>query len=117
MVAGCHYGDASLIEKDGSYFSELSSASKDCTMPTYQFKVALRTRAGNTGKRIQECSAAELQAIGFWIPTFMTEAVTSGQIGRYAKSVAEIERLTGLTFFPDAPAEVKESFDHAEWGF
>ena len=117
MVAGCHYGDASLIEKDGSYFSELSSASKDCTMPTYQFKVALRTRAGNTGKRIQECSAAELQAIGFWIPTFMTEAVTSGQIGRYAKSVAKIERLTGLTFFPDAPAEVKESFDHAEWGF
>ena len=117
MVAGCHYGDASLIEKDGSYFSEFSSASKDCTMPTHQFKVALRTKQGNTGKRIQECTASELQTIGFWIPTYMTEAVTSGQIDRYAKSVAEIERLTGYTFFPEAPAEVKESFNRSEWGF
>ena len=58
-----------------------------------------------------------MQAIGFWIPTFMTEAVTSGQIDRYAKSVAEIERLTGYTFFPEAPAEVKESFNRSEWGF
>lgn len=117
MTAGCHYGDASLIEKDGSYFSEFSSASKDCTMPTHQFKVALRTKKGNTGKRIQECSAAELQAVGFWIPTYMTETVTSGQIDRYAKPVAEIEQLTGLIFFPDVPAEVKASFNRSEWGF
>ena len=29
----------------------------------------------------------------------------------------EIERLTGYTFFPEAPAEVKASFNRSEWGF
>lgn len=117
MVAGCHYGNPSLVEHDASTFGNLSSASKLCAMPTHQFKLALRTKKGNTGKRIQECDANELQAIGFWIPTYMTDAVTSGQIDRFAKSVAEIEQLTGLTFFPDVPASVKASFERSEWGF
>ena len=117
MVAGCHYGNLSLVETDATYFSEFSSASKLCTMPTHQFKLALRTKKGNTGKRIQECDANELQAIGFWIPTYMTDAVTSGRIDRFAKPVAEIERLTNITFFPEVPAEVKASFDRSEWGF
>lgn len=117
MVAGCHYGNPSLVEQDASTFGNLSSASKLCAMPTHQFKLALRTKKGNTGKRIQECDASELQAIGFWIPTYMTDAVTSGQIDRFAKSVAEIERLTQTTFFPEVPASVKASFDRTEWGF
>ena len=117
MVAGCYYGDPSLIEKDASSFGNLLPTAKDCAMPTHQFKLALRTKKGDTGKRIQECEASELQAIGFWIPTYMTDAVTSGQIDRFAKPVAEIERLTGLTFFPEVPAEVKASFNRTEWGF
>ena len=117
MVAGCHYGDPSLTERDASTFGNLSSASKLCAMPTHQFKVALRTKKGNTGKRIRECDASELQAIGFWIPTYLTDAVSSGGIDRFAVPVAEIERLTGLTLFPDVPAGVKASFDRTEWGF
>ena len=117
MVAGCHYGDPSLVERDASTFGNLSSVSKICAMPTHQFKLALRTKKGNTKKRIQECDANELQAIGFWIPTYMTDAVTSGRIDRFAKSVAEIEQLTGMTFFPEVPGEVKASYDRTEWGF
>lgn len=117
MVAGCYYGDPSLIEKDASSFGNLLPTAKDCAMPTHQFKLALRTKKGDTGKRIQECEASELQAIGFWIPTYMTDAVTSGQIDRFAYPVAEIERRTGLTFFPEVPAEVKASFNRTEWGF
>ncbi len=75
-----------------------------CTLPGAYFKVLLRTRSGYSGKSVSECSASELQAIGFWAE----HRAYSSSIEPV--SVKEIEDLTGLTFFPSIPEEVKESY-------
>ena len=115
VVAGCYYANDNTVEYDACSRNDHSSYSKPCIMPTHQYKLFLRTRAGNSGKPVQKCAASELKAIGFWfnqvIPT-----VNSDNLADYAMSVAEIESLTGITFFPDIPTAVKEQCSPQDWG-
>ena len=115
IVAGCWYGDPTWIEYDACNYNTHSDLSKQCEMPTHHFKVLLRTRDGNTGKKVQNCGASELKAIGFWFDTILPDEA-SDDLADYAKSVAEIEQLTGYTFFPDVDAGVKQSYTLSEWG-
>ncbi len=122
LVAGCYYAHDNWADHDASnynYSPTTCGVSKICVMPTHQFKMALRTRKGNTGKRIADCTADELQAIGFWIEAFPSVSGTSAtaELKKIAVPVAFIEQTTGIEFFPDVPASVKERFDPADWGF
>lgn len=71
-------------------------------VPSHCWKVLLRTRSGNTGRSIAECSADELMAIGFW---FENGSSSSGDLRDYACPVAEVEERTGFRFFRNLPAE------------
>ena len=122
VVAGCYYEHDYWQEYDSSDSNqaEPDPAQKLCTMPTHQFKMALRTKSGSTGKRIQECTADELQAVGFWIETFTESPETSAraELRRLAVPVSFIEEKMGMTFFPDVPEEVKTRIPvPEEWGF
>ena len=83
--------------------------SKECIVPTHYYKLLLRTRSGNLRKPIQECSAGELKAVGFWFENAdVIKGSTAPTLGaEFMVSVEEIEKITGFTFFPDVPAEVK----------
>ncbi|MDE5691876.1 MAG: DNA/RNA non-specific endonuclease [Alistipes sp.] len=122
LVAGCYYEHDDWKDYDASnynYTPSTSSLSKTCVMPTHQFKMALRTKKGNSGKKISECSADELQAIAFWIEAFPTLSGTSAtaELNRIAVPVAFVEEKMGFEFFPGVPASVKESYNPADWGF
>ncbi len=100
----------------GADFSQYAGTTTDksgkaCPLPNGYYKVMLRTITGNTGKAISECSADELKAIGYWFEHEYYSSMPSPM------SVADIEELTGFEFFPDAPAEVKESFKSSLWTF
>ena len=70
-------------------------------------------RLPSTGKRIADCKASELKAIGFWVAN-----ENGQQLGRQlCRSVAEIEKETGFTFFPDADTSVKAQNSPEQWGF
>ena len=110
VVTGCYYANTNTTttDRDG----------KVCPVPTNYFKVLLRTRAGTTGKRIADCSADELKAIGFWV-----DQKSYGDIQPPASicmSVAEIEKKTGFTFFPNIPESAAESVkaqnSPSQWG-
>ena len=81
-------------------------------VPKAYFKVLLRTKSGNTGKVVDNSNAT---TIGFWYEnrrySYSTPRVSD------VKSVDEIERLTGFTFFPQISDEIKETKDLARWGF
>lgn len=81
-------------------------------VPKAYFKVLLRTKSGNTGKAVDNSNAT---TIGFWYEnrrySYSTPRVSD------VKSVDEIERLTGFTFFPQISDEIKEQKDLARWGF
>ena len=115
IVAGCHYANDDNVDYDACYGNRKSSYSKACVMPTHQYKVFVRTRGGSTGKAVQNCSASELKCIGFWMDSVIPTG-SSEDIKDYAMSVAEIEKKTGLTFFPGIPAEAKEQCTPSDWG-
>ncbi|WP_301000672.1 DNA/RNA non-specific endonuclease [uncultured Alistipes sp.] len=122
LVAGCYYEHDDWADYDASNYNKkptTSSLSKMCIMPTHQFKMALRTKKGNTGKRIADCTADELQAIGFWIEAFPTLSGTSAtaELNRRVVPVSFIEEKMGIEFFPDVPASVKADYNPADWGF
>lgn len=81
-------------------------------VPKAYFKVLLRTKSGNTGKAVDNSNAT---TIGFWYEN--RRYSHSNPVVSDVKSVDEIERLTGFTFFPQISEEIKEQKDLARWGF
>ena len=119
VVAGCYYGDESWKLKDACNWGKTSSKSKDCVMPTARYKIVMRTKNGNTGKPIWQCSADEVMAIGFWFPQNFTGAYLSSlpALKDYIFSVSDIEKKIGneFSFFPLAPAGVKDQYNIDDW--
>ncbi|MDY3979458.1 MAG: DNA/RNA non-specific endonuclease [Tidjanibacter sp.] len=115
VVVGCHYQNDNNYVYDACVGSTTSTQSKQCIVPTHQYKLLLRTRSGSLGKPVQECSASELRAIGFWFDAVIDDSDTR-TLKDFAKSIDQIEALTGVDFFPDAPAEVESSFALSDWG-
>ena len=84
------------------------------SLPTNYYKVLLRTKSGSTGKAIKDCSDSELISIGFWV-----EQKSYGNIEpprSICTSVADIEAKTGITFFPQVSATVKQQNNPTQWG-
>lgn len=119
VVAGCYYGDESWKLKDACNWGKTSSKSKDCVMPTARYKIVMRTKNGNTGKPIWQCSADEVMAIGFWFPQNFTGTYLSSlpALKDYIFSVSDIEKKIGneFSFFPLAPAGVKDKYNINDW--
>ena len=115
VVAGCHYANEYNTEYDASNYNYTSDYSKLCIMPTHQYKLFLRTRSGYSGKRVQDCKAEELKTIGFWFDSVLGYDA-SENLSDYALSVEEIERRTGITFFPGIPKAAKAQCTPSDWG-
>ena len=108
IVAGCYYENDGWVQKDASNNGALSSLSKDCVMPTHQFKMAVRKKTEQVGKPIQECTADELETIAFWVETLTTSTATEkSQLGRFIVPISEIESKMRMKFFPGIPDAAK----------
>lgn len=122
VVSGAHFANENTTATDANIYY-IPEYCKTCIVPTHFYKIVLRTKSGNTGKPIQECSADELKAVGFWFSNTDVDEQTGSASptlsSAHMRSVAEIERLTGneFDFFPDIPDAVKQSFTASEWGF
>lgn len=110
---------------EGEHHSSINGQTTDysgntCPTPTHYFKALLRTKKGNTGKRIDEVGDAnQLRAIAIWMEhadTGNNTSITSAD----CISVEELEKRTGFTFFPmindDIEAQVKSAAVPSEWG-
>lgn len=83
-------------------------------VPTAWYKVLLRTKKGNTGKSVDQCSADELQCVAFILGHYSNHQHKPSSSDMYP--VTEVEKLTGLTFFPNVPNAPKDSFTASDWG-
>ena len=109
IVAGCYYeNDNNWKEKDASNNGALSSLSKDCVMPTRQFKMAVRKKTVQVGKPIQECTADELETIAFWVESLTKSTATDkSQLDQFIVPISGIETAMGMKFFPGIPDAAK----------
>ncbi len=97
-----------------------TSRERTITRPSHCFKLLLRTKSGTTRKKISDIkSASELKCIAFLFEN--TTAGASTSISQAVTSVAEIEELSGFTFFrnldPSIADEVKRQKNLSDWGF
>ena len=85
----------------------------DVSMPTMFYYVLLRTKNGNTRKSVKDCSASELKCVAFVRSHVnVRQAVTSREL----MSVADLEAITGVTYFPNVPNAPKNTFSASDWG-
>ena len=113
-VVGCYfdrYTDAYGVTQTPSTIS--FGGRDDVSMPTMFYYVLLRTKSGHSGKALKDCSASELKCVAF-VRTHanIRQAVTSREL----MSVADLERITGVTYFPNVPNAPKSSFSASDWG-
>ena len=102
VVTGAHFAPGY------GYAYDNKGAGKACAVPTHYYKVILRTKKGDSGKWVGNCSADELQCVGFWFEH-------QGGAARQIMSVAEIEKKTGLTFFTNIKNAPKTTYNASEW--
>lgn len=87
----------------------------DVSQPTMFYYVLLRTKKGNSGKAVKNCSASELQCVAF-VRTHTNSLKGQQVTSREMMSVADLERITGVTYFPNVPNVPKTSFSASDWG-
>lgn len=111
QVIGCIFDP--FTDHYGSYQGKRTASGSD--IPTAYYKALLRTKSGNTRKDVRSCTADELQCVAFIV------IHNSNNKGRKPSSkdmysIAELEALTGLTFFVNVPNAPKNSYKASDWG-
>ena len=107
VVTGAHF-DAGY-----GYAYDNQGSGKACAVPTHYHKVILRTKKGNSGKWVGNCSASELQCAAFTI----CHKMAKGHKPQAADmmSISELEKLTGVTYFPNVKNAPKSTYNPSEW--
>lgn len=85
----------------------------DVVRPTMFYYVLLRTKSGNSGKALSQCSASELKCVAFVRSHVnVRQAVTAKDL----MSVSDLEKITGVTYFANVPQAPKDTFTASDWG-
>ena len=85
----------------------------DVSRPTMFYYALLRTKKGNSGKCVKDCSASELQCVAFVI-CHEQEKGHKPQV-KDMISIEELEKLTGFTYFQNVPNAPKSTFNSSDW--
>ena len=113
-VLGCYferYTDAYGQTQNPSTIS--FGGRDDVAMPTMFYYVLLRTKKGNSGKALKNCTSDELKCVAFVRSHVnVRQAVTATEL----MSVSDLEAITGVTYFPNVPNAPKSSFKASDWG-
>ena len=104
-----------LYMVNGCYWENKRTTSSGTVIPTHYYKVLLRTKSGNTGKWVVNCSESELKCVVFMVEHNSDQHRVEPHRGMMM-SVAELEEMTGHTFFPNVKNAPKNSYNPSEWG-
>lgn len=115
-VIGCYfdkYTDAYGVTQTPQTIS--FGGRDDVSMPTMFYYVLLRTKSGSSGKALSDCSASELQCVAF-VRSHSNDLKGQAVTAKEMMSVAALEKITGVTYFPNVPNAPKSSFKASDWG-
>ena len=113
VVIGCYFENFSKNGASASPQTISFGGRNDVSCPTMFYYALLRTKKGNSGKRVQDCSASELQCAAFVI----CHKMAKGHKPQAADmmSISELEELTGVTYFPNVPNAPKTTYNSGDW--
>ena len=84
-------------------------------MPTMFYYVLLRTKRGNSGKAVKNCSSDELQCAAF-VRSHTNSLKGQKVSSKEMMSVEDLEKITGFTYFANVPNAPKSTFTASDWG-
>ena len=87
----------------------------DVSMPTMFYYLLMRTKSGSCGKALKDCVASEIQCAAF-VRAHTNDLKGQRVTAREMMSVADLEKLTGFTYFPNVPNAPKTTFKASDWG-
>lgn len=115
-VLGCYfkqYTDGYNVSQNPKTIS--FGGRSDVDMPTMFYYVLLRTKSGSSGKSVVDCSATELKCVAF-VRTHSNDLKGQKVTARELMSVADLEKITGVTYFPNVPNAPKSTYKASDWG-
>ena len=113
VVIGCYFDSFSKNGASASPKTISFGGRSDVSCPTMFYYALLRTKSGSSGKRVQDCSASELQCAAFTICHEMEKGHKPEAADMM--SISELEELTGVTYFPNVPNAPKSSYSASDW--
>ena len=87
----------------------------DVSMPTMFYYALLRTKSGNSGKSVKDCSASELKCVAF-VRAHSNDLKGQKPSSKELMSIADLEKITGFTYFSNVPNAPKTTFNASDWG-
>ena len=116
VVIGCYYDTFTDGYGKTATPRKISFCGRDdVSFPTMFYYLLMRTKKGNSGKSLKDCTSDEIKCAAF-VRTHTNDLKGQKVTSREMKSVADIEQLTGFTFFPNVPNAPKNSFKASDWG-
>lgn len=86
----------------------------DVTRPSMFYYILLRTKNGNSGKALKDCTASEIKCAAFVRSHETPKGVSVSE--KDMMSVSDLEKITGFTYFPNVPQAPKGSYNASDWG-
>ena len=115
QVVGCYFKDWTSKSGISAKAKKISYGGRnDVSWPTMMYIAVLRTKKGNTGKSVLDCSTDELKCAAFCISH--NEAKGHKPNKSDMMSISELEKLTGFSYFVNVPNAPKDTFDPKDWG-
>ncbi|MBE6188413.1 MAG: hypothetical protein E7143_04735 [Rikenellaceae bacterium] len=113
VVVGCYFDSFSRNGASASPKTISFGGRSDVSCPTMFYYALLRTKKGSTGKRVQDCSAAELQCAAFTI----CHTMAKGHKPQAADmmSISDLEALTGFKYFENVHNAPKSTYNASDW--
>lgn len=87
----------------------------DVTRPSMFYYALIRTKNGNTGKALKDCSSDEIMCAAF-VRSHTNSLKGQKPTAEEMMSISDLEQITGLTYFVNVPNAPKDSFRASDWG-
>ena len=86
----------------------------DVTRPSMFYYILMRTKKGNSGKALKDCSTSEIKCAAFVRSHETPKKISVSE--KDMMSVSDLEKITGFTYFPNVPQAPKGSYTASDWG-
>lgn len=116
VVIGCYFKDYKDAYGKEAKAKKITYADRnDVSQPTMFYYALLRTKAGNSGKSVKDVSADDLKCAAF-VRTHTNDHKGQAVTATEMMTIAELEKITGFSYFPNVPNAPKTSFKASDWG-
>lgn len=86
----------------------------DVSMPTMFYYAVIKTKNAS-GKAMDKCAASELQCVAF-VRTHTNSLKGQKVSSKELMSISDLEKITGVTYFPNIPNAPKDTYKASDWG-